>query len=62
MNNKQWLQNYLSGLSDQRYEEALDILQELEDECYKEFYKELIRNDAIESMRELIQDAEQENS
>ena len=56
MNNEQWLENYLSGLSDQRYEEALDKLQELEDECYEDFYKELIRNDAIEALREHVQE------
>ena len=61
MNNEQWLQNYLSGLSEQRYSEALDKLQELEEELYEDSFKEIIRNDAVEMFRELVQDSEQEN-
>ena len=60
-NNEQWLQNYLSGLSEQRYEETLDKLESLADEITEQHYKEFIRDDAIQALRDAVDDSNTDN-
>ena len=60
-NNEKWLTEHLSGLSKQRYEETLDKLESLADEITEQHYKEFIRDDAIQALRDAVDNSNTDN-